>query len=108
MRVADNVPDFFIGGRGKRKSLEALVHRPGVVWTESTLAKAGGIGGNRSGRRQFKALRKAGLLVPVDTERIPVRGGHVLNETHGLVEPLRKLLPVLADTNVVPDVPISD
>ena len=91
-RAPDLLPDWFVGGQGKRKLLEAVVS--GVAagtaqpWDKRTLALAAGVHEKHTVFRHVEVLVVAGVL-------IGAAGGYRLNEASALVEPLETLLAEL-------------
>jgi DNA-binding IclR family transcriptional regulator len=62
-RDPDRLPDWFVGGAGKRRLLSAVV-RGGSdkTWTESELASASGLSPKNTVRRHIAVLVQAGVL----------------------------------------------
>jgi len=92
-REPDSLPDWFLGGAGKRRLLRALVdeRRRGLPWTEpqpwsrSVLARAADLHQKNAVRRHLDVLVLAELLVVAG-------GGYRLNTASPLIGPLRALL----------------
>jgi len=90
MADRDRLPDWLLGGRGKRRMLEALVAEPERVWGRSDLMRAAGLDPHDSQSRHVRVLLAAGLLEQ-DGRKLRLVAGHPL------VEPLRAWLAVLGD-----------
>jgi hypothetical protein len=91
-RKPDLLPDWFVGGAGKRKLLGALVRgeadgKP-PPWDKKTLAKAAGLHEKHTVFRHLDVLVEANVLVEGT-------GGYRINEESQLVEPIRALLAQL-------------
>lgn len=96
MRQADLLPDWFVGGAGKRRLLAALLledptrapwnQRP--PWTKSQLAAAAGLHEKHSVWRHIEILVEARLLLERD-------GRYRLNRRSPLRKPLLELIRVL-------------
>ncbi len=88
-RKPDLLPDWFVGGAGKRKLLGALVR--GVAdgkpppWDKQTLAKAAGLHKKHTVFRHLEVLVEADVL-------IQGAQGYRVNEKSDLIEPIRVLL----------------
>ena len=95
-REVDLLPDWFVGGAGKRRLLRGLVLEDSSIppwdepppWTKKQLAKAAGLHEKQSVFRHIEVLVAAGLLRQVD-------GGFRLNRRSRLVGPLRDLVQAL-------------
>jgi hypothetical protein len=96
MREADLLPDWFVGGAGKRRLLAALLledpTRPpwneSPPWSKAQLAEAAGLHEKHSVWRHVAVLVEARLLLEDD-------GLYRLNRRSPLREPLRNLIEVL-------------
>ncbi|MBN1609263.1 MAG: helix-turn-helix transcriptional regulator [Polyangiaceae bacterium] len=87
-RSLDRLPDWFLGGAGKRRLLEAVVTGGSRTWTSQQLAAAARLGPKNSASRHVAVLVQAGLLTEV-------AGGYELEQAHPLRAPLAELLKVL-------------
>src|SRR3954469_4959698 len=95
-READLLPDWFVGGAGKRRLLAALVRRDPTAppwnqpppWSKTTLAQAAGLHEKHTVFRHVAILRDAGLLVED-------AGGFRLNERSPLLPALQRYLAAL-------------
>lgn len=88
-READLLPDWFLGGAGKRRLLTALlVHSGPDPRTEAELARAAGLHPKNTVRRHLAVLAQAGLVHKESN-------GFSLDDKHPLVRPLRHLLKSL-------------
>ena len=75
MREADLLPDWFVGGAGKRRLLSALLREdPGQPpwdvpppWTQAQLAAAAGLHEKRAVWRHVAVLVEAGILLEEGT-----------------------------------------
>jgi hypothetical protein len=98
-RKPDLLPDWFVGGAGKRKLLAALVagKADGKLppWDKKTLAKAAGVHEKHTVFRHIEVLIVAGVLVEDN-------GGYRLNAASSLVQPLDALLAELDRLAPVP------
>jgi hypothetical protein len=88
-RKPDLLPDWFVGGAGKRKLLGALVRgeadgKP-PPWDKKTLAKAAGLHEKHTVFRHLDVLVEADVL-------IEDAGSYTVNEKSGLIEPIRMLV----------------
>lgn len=89
-REPDFLPDWFVGGAGKRRLLHALTHSDAALWNEPhpwsklVLAQAAGVHGKHTVFRHLEVLVLAGVL----RER---EGGYQVNEGSMLLDPIRAL-----------------
>jgi hypothetical protein len=88
-RTPDLLPDWFVGGQGKRKLLGAVISGRAAgkpePWDKRTLAKAAGVHEKHTVFRHVQILVVAQLLLPAGD-------GYRLNSESVLVEPLEALL----------------
>jgi hypothetical protein len=91
-RKPDLLPDWFVGGSGKRKLLGALVSGEAdgksPPWDKQTLAKAAGLHPKHTVFRHLDVLVEAGLLTDS-------ADGYRVNRGSALLEPLDALLQEL-------------
>jgi hypothetical protein len=91
-RDPDLLPDWFVGGAGKRKLLAALVSGEAAgkppPWDKSTLARAAGLHEKHTVFRHVDVLVMADVLLE-DTL------GYGVNAASRLISPLRALLDEL-------------
>lgn len=91
-RKPDLLPDWFVGGAGKRKLLGALVRGEAdgqpPPWDKQTLAKAAGVHEKHTVYRHVAVLVEAKVLIE-DTD------GYRVNAKSSLLEPLQVLLKQL-------------
>jgi hypothetical protein len=91
-RNPDLLPDWFVGGAGKRKLLGALLRGEAdgksQPWDKRTLARAAGLHEKHTVFRHLDVLVEADLLI----ER---SDGYRVNAESGLIAPLRALLEQL-------------
>jgi hypothetical protein len=85
-READLLPDWFVGGAGKRRLLRALTtgHLINPPWTQVTLARAADLHEKHTVHRHLEVLQLAGLLV-LDG------GAYRLDPTSPLITPIAVL-----------------
>lgn len=95
-RQPDQLPDWFVGGAGKRRLLQTLVNRAAgdppwnevPPWSKAALAHAAGLHEKHTVFRHLEILALAGLL---EEEGSSYR----LNEDSGLIGPLRDFTAAL-------------
>lgn len=89
-REPDFLPDWFVGGAGKRRLLHALAHSDAALWNEPrpwsqmVLAQAAGLHTKHTVFRHLEVLVLAGLLNEEG-------GGYRVNEGSMLIDPIRAL-----------------
>ncbi len=93
-RPIDAVPDWFLGGAGKRQLLYALAHpeswgADAPPWSKKAIARLAGLQDKKAVERHIEALTRAGVILGGD-------GGYKLNEKSSLLPPLRVLTDELA------------
>jgi hypothetical protein len=88
-RKPDSLPDWFVGGAGKRKLLGAIVRGEAAgqapPWDKRTLAKAAGVHEKHTVFRHLEVLVQADLLVAGPD-------GYRVNRESALLTPLESLL----------------
>lgn len=88
-RSKDFLPDWFVGGAGKRRVLDELLRgNLDRSWTQYELAKECGLHPKRSVERHVAVLVQSGLLL-TEGHRVKV------NRVHPMVRPLVQLLQAL-------------
>ena len=88
-RERDRLPDWFVGGAGKRRLLHAVVRGGSArTWTEKELAGAADLHEKNSVRRHIAVLLQAKLL-------LRRRDGYRLNGRSPLLRPLDDFLTLL-------------
>src|SRR4051794_6375253 len=95
-READLLPDWFVGGAGKRRLLRGLLlEDPNVPpwnapppWTKTQLARAAGVHEKHTVFRHVQVLVAAGVLQET-------QAGFRLNRRSSLLAPLRDLVVAL-------------
>lgn len=95
-READLLPDWFVGGAGKRRLIRGLVLQDPAIapwdeappWSKKQLAKAAGLHEKHTVFRHVHVLVEAGLL-----REVP--GGFRLNPRSPLLGPLRDFVLAL-------------
>lgn len=95
-RGKDTAQDWFVGGRGKRLLLAALISEPGRAWTRAELARAAQIDPRGSYQRHVDVLLEVGLIVERDGRRLH------LDEHHPLAPALAAFLQALDALGDVP------
>lgn len=99
-RDRDALPDWFLGGAGKRRLLRALVHEQRWTsdpppWSKKALARLAGLEERNAAARHVEVLSRAGLLVDDG-------GSYRLNDKSPLVDPIRRLTDALDELPPVP------
>jgi hypothetical protein len=91
-RKPDLLPDWFVGGAGKRKLLRALIHGEAAgkppPWDQKTLARAAGVHEKHTVFRHLEVLVEAKVLIQ-DT------AGYKVNQKSPLLAPLGALIEQL-------------
>lgn len=97
-RQPDRLPDWFVGGAGKRRLLRALVAEriDGQPWSKAELARTAGLHEKHTVFRHLDVLVLAGLLVSEPS-------GYRRNERSQLLQPLRDLI---SELDALPDEPL--
>lgn len=102
-RKPDLLPDWFLGGAGKRRLLRGLCDPDRTAepwtspqpWTEAALAATAGVHGKHTVFRHLEILVLAGLLEPEGQ-------GFKLNGNSPLLKPIRELTIALDGLSPVP------
>jgi hypothetical protein len=99
-RERDELPDWFLGGAGKRRLVHAVVHperwtTESPPWSKKALARLAGLEERHAASRHVEILDRAGLLVRENAS-------YRLNDASPLVDPLRALTDVLDGIDSVP------
>jgi hypothetical protein len=91
-RKPDALPDWFVGGRGKRQLFRAVVDREAdgepQPWSKAKLAKAAGLHGKHTIFRHLEVLVLAEVLIEGSD-------GYRVNEQSPLLKPLAELIDEL-------------
>ncbi len=91
-RKPDLLPDWFVGGAGKRKLLRALVQGEAAgtppPWDQKTLARAAGVHEKHTVFRHLEILVEAKVLIHSPT-------GYKVNQKSPLLGPLAALIEQL-------------
>ena len=92
-REPDLLPDWFVGGAGKRRLLHALAHPDAWVdepppWSKKALARLASLNDKQAVNRHIAVLSLAKLLVRDGA-------GYRLNEDSPLLPPIRELTDAL-------------
>jgi len=91
-RKPDALPDWFVGGRGKRQLFRAVVDRRAggepSPWSKAMLAKAAGLHKKHTVFRHLEVLVLAGVLIEDP-------GGYRVNEDSALLKPIGELIDEL-------------
>jgi hypothetical protein len=96
-REPDRLPDWFLGGAGKRRLLAAVLRGgPDRAWTEQELAVAAGLTPKNTIRRHIAVLAQAGVLRGAP-------GDYHVDFSSALVRALR---PMLDELERLPDDPL--
>jgi hypothetical protein len=106
-REPDLLPDWFLGGAGKRRLLRGLLLEDRSVapwdtsppWSKQALARAAELHEKHTVTRHLQVLVEAGVLMETG-------GGLALNRQSPLLDPLRRLIVAL-DTLPVSPLPVS-
>jgi hypothetical protein len=98
-RKPDSLPDWFVGGAGKRRLFRALVD-PGAVseqppWSKAALARVAKVNEKHTVFRHVEVLVLAGLLIDGSD-------GYRVNERSPLLEPIRAMMNGLDRLNPDP------
>jgi hypothetical protein len=98
-RKPDVLPDWFVGGRGKRQLFRAVVDREAdgepPPWTKAKLAKAAGLHKKHTVFRHLEVLVLANVLIEDPT-------GYRVNEASALLKPIGELIDELDRLEALP------
>jgi len=98
-RKPDVLPDWFVGGRGKRQLFRALVDRKAdgepPPWSQATLARAAGLHKKHTVFRHLEVLVLAKVLIEDS-------GYYRVNEDSDLLKPIGGLIDELDRVEALP------